>query len=185
MLRDKLQRFAMLRDKLQPPLQLVSQFYEKEPITIRHNQNAADIFKYLAGVKFNLIAGRKQVAYVWHPNCNLQYFLRQKLHRKLQGQIASCDMALIVVKFFFLVLLTLFSTTIIFSVCFFFWKFYVILYCFPVLVIVLIHGIMLVSWRFLSMLLFPFWSHSLSYLVRCSISSWVSKQTAHNCMPII
>ena len=40
--------FAMLRDKLQcvtPPLQLVSQFFEKEPITIRHNQNAADIFQ--------------------------------------------------------------------------------------------------------------------------------------------
>ena len=34
-------------------------FFEKEPITIRHNQNAADIFKYLAGVKYNLIAGRK------------------------------------------------------------------------------------------------------------------------------
>ena len=32
---------------------------EKEPITIRHNQNAADIFKYSAGVKYNLIAGRK------------------------------------------------------------------------------------------------------------------------------
>ena len=29
-----------------PPLQLVSQFFEKEPITIRHNQNAADVFKY-------------------------------------------------------------------------------------------------------------------------------------------
>ena len=68
-LRCKLQRkqkqlllFAMLRDKLQrvtPPLQLVSQFFEKEPITIRHNQNAADIFKYSAGVKYNLIAGRK------------------------------------------------------------------------------------------------------------------------------
>ena len=52
----------MLRDKLQhvtPPLQLVSQFFEKEPITIGHNQNAADIFKYSAGVKYNLIAGRK------------------------------------------------------------------------------------------------------------------------------
>ena len=35
----------------------------------------------------------KQVAYVWHPNCNLQYCFRQKLHCKLQGQIASCDMA--------------------------------------------------------------------------------------------
>ena len=34
-------------------------FFEKEPITIRHNQNAADIFKYSAGVKYNLIAGRK------------------------------------------------------------------------------------------------------------------------------
>ena len=34
----------------------------------------------------------KQVAYVWHPNCNLQYFFRQKLHCRLQGQIASCDM---------------------------------------------------------------------------------------------
>ena len=34
-------------------------FFEKEPITIRHNQNAADIFKYLAGVKYNLIVGRK------------------------------------------------------------------------------------------------------------------------------
>ena len=33
--------------------------FEKEPITIRHNQNAADIFKYSAGVKYNLIAGRK------------------------------------------------------------------------------------------------------------------------------
>ena len=43
----------MLRDKLQrvtPPLQL--------------NQNAADIFIYSAGVKYNLIAGRKQVACV-------------------------------------------------------------------------------------------------------------------------
>ena len=52
----------MLRDNLQrvtPPLQLDSQFFEKEPITIRHNQNAADIFKYLASVKHNLIAGRK------------------------------------------------------------------------------------------------------------------------------
>ena len=48
-LRCKLQRkqkqlllFTMLRDKLQrvtPPLQLFSQFFEKEPITIRHNQN--------------------------------------------------------------------------------------------------------------------------------------------------
>ena len=37
----------------------VSQFFEKEPITIRHNQNAADIFKYWASVKYNLIAGRK------------------------------------------------------------------------------------------------------------------------------
>ena len=48
----------MLRDKLQrvtPLLQIVSQFFEEEPITIRHNQNAADIFKYLAGVKYNLI----------------------------------------------------------------------------------------------------------------------------------
>ena len=36
----------------------------------------------------------KQVAYVWHPNCNLQYFFRQKLHSNLQGQITSCDMAL-------------------------------------------------------------------------------------------
>ena len=34
-------------------------FFEKEPITIRHNQNAAAIFKYSAGVKYNLIAGRK------------------------------------------------------------------------------------------------------------------------------
>ena len=34
-------------------------FFEKEPITIRHNQNATDIFKYLAGVKYNLIADRK------------------------------------------------------------------------------------------------------------------------------
>ena len=41
------------------PLQLFSQFFEKEPITMRHNQNAADIFKYSAGVKYNLIAGRK------------------------------------------------------------------------------------------------------------------------------
>ena len=48
-----------------------------------------------------------------------------------------------------------------------------------------VHGIMLVSWRFLFMLLFPFWSHSLSYLVRCSIGSWVTKQTAHNRMLII
>ena len=44
------------------------------PTAIRHNQNAADIFKYWAGVKYNLT--------------------RQKLHCKLQGQIASCDMAL-------------------------------------------------------------------------------------------
>ena len=34
-------------------------FFEKEPITMRHNQNAADIFKYSAGIKYNLIAGRK------------------------------------------------------------------------------------------------------------------------------
>ena len=57
----------MLRDKLQrvtPPLQLVSQFFEKEPITIRYDENAADIFKCSAGLKYNLIAGRKQVAYV-------------------------------------------------------------------------------------------------------------------------
>ena len=67
----------------------------------------------------------------------------------------------------------------------FFWEIFVIPYCAPVLVIVLIRGIMLVSWRFLFMLLFPFWSHSLSYLVSCSISRWVSKQTAHNRMPII
>ena len=77
----------MLRDKLQhvtPPLQLVSQFFEKEPITIGHNQNAADIFKYSASLKYNLIAGRKQVAYVWHPNCNLQYIFFGK------NCIASC-----------------------------------------------------------------------------------------------
>ena len=52
----------MLRDNLQrvtPPLQLVLQLFEKEPITIRHNQNAADIFKYSVGVKYNLIVGRK------------------------------------------------------------------------------------------------------------------------------
>ena len=42
-----------------PPLQLVSQFSKKEPITIRHGQNAADIFKYSAVVKYNLTAGRK------------------------------------------------------------------------------------------------------------------------------
>ena len=61
-LRCKLQKkqkqhllFAMLRDKLQrvtPPLQLVSQFFEKEPITIR-NQNAAVILKYSAGQQYN------------------------------------------------------------------------------------------------------------------------------------
>ena len=66
-----------------------------------------------------------------------------------------------------------------------FFEIFVIPYCAPVLVIVLIRGIMLVSWRFLFMLLFPFWSHSLSYLVRCSIGSWVTKQTAHNRMLII
>ena len=33
--------------------------FEKEPITMRHNQNPADIFKYSAGVKYNLIVGRK------------------------------------------------------------------------------------------------------------------------------
>ena len=73
----------MPRDKLQrvtPPLLLVSQsVFEKEPITIRYNQNAADIFKYSAGLKYNLIAGRKQVVYVWHPNCNLQYFFSAKI----------------------------------------------------------------------------------------------------------
>ena len=81
--------FAMLRDKLQrvtPPLQLVSQSFEKERITIRHNQNAADIFKCSAGVKYNLIAGRK-------TSC-VRLTFRQKLHCKLQGQIASCDSAL-------------------------------------------------------------------------------------------
>ena len=66
-----------------------------------------------------------------------------------------------------------------------FFEIFVIPYCAPVLVIVLIRGIMLVSWRFLFMILFLFWSHSLSYLVSCSISRWVSKQTAHNRMPII
>ena len=90
-LRCKLQRkqkqlllFAMLRDKLQhvtPPLQLVSQFFEKEPITIRHNQNAADIFKYRAGVKYNLIAGRK-------TSCVLLI-----LQVAIARQIASCEMA--------------------------------------------------------------------------------------------
>ena len=49
----------LYRSVVTPPLQLVSQFFEKESITIRHNQNAADIFKYSAGVKYNLIAGRK------------------------------------------------------------------------------------------------------------------------------
>ena len=43
--------------RVTPPLQLVSQFFEKEPITIRHNPNAAGIFKYSAGIKYNLIAG--------------------------------------------------------------------------------------------------------------------------------
>ena len=33
--------------------------HPKELITIRHNQNAADIFKYSVGVNYNLIAGRK------------------------------------------------------------------------------------------------------------------------------
>ena len=54
--------FRNATDKLQrvtPPLQLVSQFFEKEPITIRHNQNISDIFKYWADVKYNLIGGRK------------------------------------------------------------------------------------------------------------------------------
>ena len=37
-------------------------FFEKEPITIRHNQNAAEIFKHSAGGKYNRVA--KQVAYV-------------------------------------------------------------------------------------------------------------------------
>ena len=34
------------------------------------------------GLKYNLIAGRKQAAYVWHANCNLQYFFL--------ANIASC-----------------------------------------------------------------------------------------------
>ena len=42
-----------------PHCNLSRNFFEKEPITIRHNQNAADIFKYSAGVRYNLIAGRK------------------------------------------------------------------------------------------------------------------------------
>ena len=42
-----------------PHWNLSRNFFEKEPITIRHNQNATDIFKYSAGVKSNLIAGRK------------------------------------------------------------------------------------------------------------------------------
>ena len=86
----------MLRDNLQrvtPPLQLVLQLFDKEPITIRHNQNAADIFKYSAGVKYNLIVGRKtSCVRPTTATCNICF--RQKLHCKLQGQIASCDMAL-------------------------------------------------------------------------------------------
>ena len=42
-----------------PHCNLSRNFFEKEPITIRHNQNAAAILKYLAGVKYNLISGRK------------------------------------------------------------------------------------------------------------------------------
>ena len=42
-----------------PHCNLSRNFFEKEPITIRHNQNAADIFKYSAGVKYHLIACRK------------------------------------------------------------------------------------------------------------------------------
>ena len=42
-----------------PHCNLTRNFFEKEPITIRHNQNAANIFKYSASVKYNLIAGRK------------------------------------------------------------------------------------------------------------------------------
>ena len=66
----------MLRDKLQrvtPPLQLVSQFFEKEPITIRHNQNAANIFKCSAGLKYNHIARRK-TSCVWPLVCSVNIF---------------------------------------------------------------------------------------------------------------
>ena len=54
----------MLRDKFErvtPPLQLVSQFFEKEPITIRHNQNVADIFKYWANLRPVLLAKKVHV----------------------------------------------------------------------------------------------------------------------------
>ena len=42
-----------------PHCKLSRTFFEKEPITIRHKQNAADIFKYWASVKYNLTAGHK------------------------------------------------------------------------------------------------------------------------------
>ena len=66
-----------------PHCNLSRNFFEKEAITIRHNQNAADIFKYSAGVKYNLIAGRRTscvrltselqpAIYFFGKHCNLQ-----------------------------------------------------------------------------------------------------------------
>ena len=42
-----------------PTASCLASFFENEPITMRHNQNAANIYKYSAGVKYNLIAARK------------------------------------------------------------------------------------------------------------------------------
>ena len=81
-------------------------------------------------------------------------------------------------QIFFLVLLTLFSTTIICTVCFFL-KIFVVPYCFHSS-----YSWYNVGFVKVSMLLFLFWSHSVGYLVCCSIS-WVSKETAHDRMPII
>ena len=69
----------MLRDKLQrvtPPLELVSQFSEKEPITIRHNQNVADRSQ-----------NKLRTSDILTATCNI--FFRQKLYCKMQGQITS------------------------------------------------------------------------------------------------
>ena len=75
----------MLRDKLQrvtPPLQLVSQFSEKEPITIRHNQNVADRSQ-----------NKLRTSDILTATCNI--FFRRKLHCKMQGQITS-DLSFII-----------------------------------------------------------------------------------------
>ena len=63
-----------------PHCNLSRNFLEKEPITIRHNQNAADIFKYSAGVKYNLIAGRKtSCIHTVHTRGNVIYLLINSL----------------------------------------------------------------------------------------------------------